>query len=80
MMITLGDINYDFLPITATFEQIILIKMTNYIKTGFLFVITILTINSTTAQTKSVLKAQKAYLEKNWEKFNDYLIKENFVH
>jgi hypothetical protein len=76
MMITLGDINYDFLPITATFEQIILIKMTNYIKTGFLFVITILTINSTTAQTKSVLKAQKAYLEKNWEKFNDYLIKE----
>ncbi|MDA0784287.1 MAG: hypothetical protein O2814_07055 [Bacteroidetes bacterium] len=50
--------------------------MTNNIKTTFSLIIFIFTLNSIAAQTKSVRKAQKAYLEKNWEKFNDYLIKE----
>jgi len=50
--------------------------MTNNIKTTFSLIIFIFALNSIAAQTKSVLKAQKAFLEKNWPKFSEYLTKE----
>ena len=43
----------------------------------FIFVFIAFAINSLAAQNKNVIKAQKAYIEKDWSKFSDLLKKEN---